>query len=320
MVCKLKLLFLMLMLGCVDAMAHTWDEPWHKEVVSQANSFGLYEVKKVSGQTLKLKLVKHLAGEKTKKKIKVSDFYLYEKMSSSAADEHGFWLGKGQRVYLYLHKDGRKYTLATPTAGSDKILDDESVGATFRHSLHKTQIDIVAYEALQTCIFISLHNGACASETVDFHILVPLKERVSVLSAEALAEDFELFFKQHAALESAYLAGYALPNDLLAPFLESEFFHVQISAVRALSVSHDAAKVKKLVDFVLSKHGTGIAKVMAVIMLNELKASDVNERLQAYLPISSSEEVYLGGDIMDPRIGTWYPPSVKAAIEWFLSE
>ena len=47
-----------------SVQAHTWNEPWHKEVVEKADSFGLYEVVKNSNFSLKLKRVKHLAGKK----------------------------------------------------------------------------------------------------------------------------------------------------------------------------------------------------------------------------------------------------------------
>jgi hypothetical protein len=42
--------------------------------------------------------------------------------------------------------------------------------------------------------------------------------------------------------------------------------------------------------------------------------------LKEYLSKVSTEEVYLGGSLMDPRIGTWFPENVKSAIEWYLTE
>jgi len=56
-------------------------------------------------------------------------------------------------------------------------------------------------------------------------------------------------------------------------------------------------------------------------MLNEFLSVDAFSYLSSYLKNASEDEVYLGASsIMDPRIGTWYPESVKAAVYWYLSE
>ena len=185
--------------------AHTWNEPWHKDVVAKSETFGLYEVSGNAGFTLKLKLVKHLAGEKTKKKIKVSKYYLFEWASlASEVDDHPFQYRKGQKVYAFLKKEGKEYSIASPTAGIDDLMDDGSVAATYRHSLHRAKANAKDYEILQTCIFNYLHSLKCSSEAVDI-IKAALAERVGVLSETASSEEADRFFRQHGALETSHL-------------------------------------------------------------------------------------------------------------------
>ena len=53
-------------------------------------------------------------------------------------------------------------------------------------------------------------------------------------------------------------------------------------------------------------------------MLHEINYQGSIEDLVNYLPLASNEEVSLVPDIMDPRVSTNYPESVKAAIQWFI--
>lgn len=303
------------------ALSHTWDEPWHDEVSKSATSLGLYKVKKNYGSKIKLELVKHLAGKKTAKSYKTSGYYLYDFVSASAGnDDHGIWLKKNQYVYAYLMKDGRKYKLATPTAGYDQVTEDGFVAATYRHSLHKTKIDKTTYEKTQICIFNVTRGTECSESTINNYIIEPLTLGVAELSAESTPQDYDLFFKQHVALETAFLINYSLPKEVIDKFLSSRFFHIQISAVRALSVSNDENKISKLISFIDSDENEDIAKVMAIIMLDRLQAYTQVEFLEGMLQGASEQGVHLGAGIMDPRVSTWFPSSVKSAITWFVDK
>jgi hypothetical protein len=64
----------------------------------------------------------------------------------------------------------------------------------------------------------------------------------------------------------------------------------------------------------------GFAKVMAVWGLKRQDARDSAERLKKLQETASTEEVGFESNIMDPRIGTRFPDSVKAAIQELLEE
>jgi len=61
-----------------------------------------------------------------------------------------------------------------------------------------------------------------------------LKAPVGVLYENATNEDEERFFKQHAALETSYLAKIDHSIDLLRPFLESDFCHLYHQKIKMI--------------------------------------------------------------------------------------
>ena len=64
----------------------------------------------------------------------------------------------------------------------------------------------------------------------------------------------------------------------------------------------------------------GFAKVMCVWGLKRLNAKGMISRLEAYLKTGADQETGFGGNIMDPRVGTYFPESVKASIKELLHD
>ncbi|MCL1635716.1 hypothetical protein M2650_13890 [Luteimonas sp. SX5] len=57
------------------ASATTWDEPWQKQVIAEASSFGLYQVIEVKGSHAKLRTIKTLAGVPTPAEFEIDGDY-----------------------------------------------------------------------------------------------------------------------------------------------------------------------------------------------------------------------------------------------------
>ena len=66
--------------------------------------------------------------------------------------------------------------------------------------------------------------------------------------------------------------------------------------------------------------GTGFAKVMCVWGLKRLKAREMIPRLKTFMDRGEDQRTGFGGSIMDPRVGTFFPASVKAAAWELLNE
>lgn len=310
------------LLAACSVYAMTWDEPWHEEVVRTADSLALAQILQNDGEQVRAKLVKQLAGASVPAEFVISEFSLLRLTSMTAGHEPRFGLREGGTYYLFL-KQGKKagaWALPTPTTGY-AVLDKDEVTATYRHSYHMALVKPDIYERTQTAIFQHLHAKPYDAAYIEKFMTDQLAELPQNIPAdvERQREQAERFFNQHAALECFYYFGLERQAILIGPFLASDSYHVPISAARALSAINSAAGKKRLLDFVQGK-GNAFAKVMAVWGLKRLNAREHLPQLLAYAEKSAGEEAGFGGSIMDPRVGTHFPASVKAAIQELAQE
>jgi hypothetical protein len=325
----LKRLFGIVVVLTLSSTLHaaTWDEPWHRDVVAKAEAFGLYEVVGTSPGRVVLKEIRHLAGSQTGPSVEVDGFYAGELLTSSSVngardDESILRLkGVGTRYYLFLKRapSGSAWRLATPTSGFAEVRSDGNVVATYRISIHQALLDSSTYELTQTCIYRKLHGEDCSADVYKF-IQTQLSAEPGALSSDATPGQVDRFFTQHAALETAYLIGYAVDLETISKFVKDPVFHAQISAVRALRVSESKERDATLMAFVADDSRNMLARVVAVQMIREAGARELKDQITAYLPKSPLTEVGLGINIMDPRIGTKFPESLKDALEELLAE
>ena len=310
-----------------SAQAATWDEPWHRDVVAKADAFGLYEVVGASPAGFVLKSVRHLAGSETGTNVVVDGYYAGELLSSSSvngvktAGSAVTLKGAGTRYYLFLKRapSGSTWQLATQTSGFAEVRSDGKVAATFRISIHQALVDSRTYELTQTCIFRNLHGEQCPPEVSAF-IQTQLSAAPGSLASDAAPDEVDRFFTQHAALETAYLTASSVDLATLAKFLKDPLSHTQISAVRALSASVSKERNATLIAFVTDDSRNMLARVFAVQMLREVGARELKNEITAYVPNAPTTGVGLGIDIMDPRIGTPFPGSLKLALEALVRE
>ena len=61
-------------------------------------------------------------------------------------------------------------------------------------------------------------------------------------------------------------------------------------------------------------------RVIVVQMIREVAAKELMDSITTYIPKASTERVNLGMGIMDPRIGTRFPESLKDALEELVAD
>jgi hypothetical protein len=274
-----------------------------------------------------LKEIRHLAGIQTGPNIEIDGFYAGERMSSSSVNGRSTgesnlsFNGPGTRYYLFLKKapSGSRWRIASPTTGFAEVEANAKVVATFRISIHLALVDSNTYEMTQICIFKKLHGEECSADVYKY-ISTQLSFEPPVMSQTASPEQADRFFNQHAALETSYLIGYSVDRDTLSKFLRSPDFHAQISAVRALRSSDSSERNAMLMAFVVDDTRDLLARVIAVQMIQEVVARELMDSLAAYIPRASTETVGLGMNIMDPRIGTRFPESLKDALAKLIAD
>src|SRR4029079_17725945 len=158
------------------------------------------------------------------------------------------------------------------------------VVATYRISVHQAEIDAPSYELTQICIFRRLHGQEKCSPEAYKYIDDQLALSPAPMGPNSSNADGERFYHQHAALETAYMVGYPVSIETLSKFLADSVVHTQISAVRALAVTATTERNAKLLVFVKDKSRTSIARVFAVLMLQENNARELKAQVAAYLP------------------------------------
>jgi hypothetical protein len=303
------------------ALATTWDEPWHEAVVKDADVFVKALVVKNEPRKLTLKVLKHLAGIDTPETVVVDSYSLLSigSFTVGAHSETDFNLAENEDWYFFLKKVKGKETwaLATPTAARAGI-SGENVIATYRHSYHQALVPEDLYVPSMTAIFQFLHGQKHDEAFVRGLFKTYLTQPPAEISGND-DKNSDLFFKQHAALESFYYFGNPQDFDLLQPFLKSNNFHVRVSAVRAVS-RIDTAKSREQLWDILNDKGDGFARVMAVWGLKRLDAREYMPKLREFAKTAPEERTGFGGNIMDPRVGTRFPRSVKAACEELINE
>ena len=295
--------------------ATTWDEPWMEVVIKDADAFVKADVTENRPDGFKATLLKHLAGENVSKEFKVTGFSLLH-FSSYSAKEDVFRFNPDLDYYLFLKKGKKEgqYLIATPTTGW-AIIISEGVNATYRHSYHQALVPEDVYEESMSAIFKKLHNEKVKSDTIIAYIEKHLSKEPALPSKSDGNEDvLKKFFLQHVALELFRYFGTAEKIDLIDPYLSTDDYHVQISAVRAIGRINTNDSKRRLIEFIESDR-VGFAKVMAVWGLERLNAVEYKGHLNAFLKNGKDEETGFGNSIMDPRVGTHFPRSVKAAVE-----
>jgi HEAT repeat protein len=111
----------------------------------------------------------------------------------------------------------------------------------------------------------------------------------------------------------AYMMNYPISAEKLEPFLATNDMHVQISAVRALAGGQLPDKAERLMGVLEDDHANMTARIMATVLLREIDAHSMKQRLLEYSQKAPKDESGLGVAIMDPRIGTWFPQTLAEA-------
>lgn len=291
--------------------AETWNEPWQKEIIKNADYFVLAKVlSNVDSIGTEIEVIKYFGNQKLEGRILINGFSLLNMTSSSG---HGVHLDfeKDQTLYFLLNKrkDGN-YAIPTPTSGFAVLDSDDNVYATYRHSYHQALIPQDVYEKTYTEIWNYYKTG----EFEKGRILPFINEYVDKSPAGFEEEEISTFFLQHAAMETAYLLNIQIELDRLKKFVASDNFHSRVSALQLLGNLNTELTKEYLFDFISNEQNENFEKVIAIWSLNRIGGKVYKKKLSKIADNLSDEDTGFGGNIMDPRVGTHFP-SPKGAVE-----
>lgn len=291
----------------IQANATTWREPWQKEIIEKSDCLVYGKVLTVSDTLVTVSIqksfIKPLTGV-----IKIDAFFMLELCSYSGGHDPEFDIKQGEEGYFFLKKgENGNYQLPTPTSGFHPIVDGK-VYATYRHSYHQAAIEVSVYEMTYSTIWKHYRTGKSDITEVKKFI----QEYLSKPVASFEDDEIDVFFNQHAALESAYLLEIPIDFTILKKFSESSNYHSQISAIRAIGVL-DSKEVKDyLIEFITGDNENNFAKVMAIWSIVNRGDKKYLKELIKKKDIISDGETGFGGNIMDPRVCTSIPSPKQA--------
>jgi hypothetical protein len=291
--------------------ATTWDEPWQDEVIREADYFVLARIKSSNEESVTIEIIKSLGGQVINGTIKISNFHLLRLCSRSGGHGPEFDFKGIKECYFFIKKNIKgEYCIATPTSGFAPV-KGEKVTASYRHSYHQASVPVEVYEKTMTAIFNNYHNLPYDKLFIaDF-----IKKHLSLKPASFGEEEIDTFFAQHVALESVYHLRLADNCSLLIPFLnDTTNFHNQVSGARALVSCNTAECKRELLTTISDLTRAPFVQVMCIWTLTEFKPSELKQELITIEKTASEEHEGFGGNIMDPRVCTNFPP-VKEALD-----
>lgn len=284
-----------------QAVADTWLEPFHAEVVAEADTLVAATIDR--GNRLRVDRV--LAGQDPGARVEVATIGAIE-------------LEPGARVYAWVERNGDSWTVPTPTSSIRPFLGEHVVG-TFRISCAGALYEPALFERLQIALFEVLHGGSdTAHDVLASFVREELSRPAEYFGGEGDPTAALGFFRQIAALELLATDASLMPGLDLALFLASDDFHLQISAVRALAAREGSTD--DLLD-VLESESTHVVPMMVAARLLRGRELDYvqQRRLVPLAESASGDEVALcGGSIMDPRVVEGYDVSPRDAIRELL--
>lgn len=115
------------------------------------------------------------------------------------------------------------------------------------------------------------------------------------------------------ALETAYHLEITLDFELLKKFATDENFHSRVSALRAFCHLKTSEAKEFLMSYIQDEKNDTFTKVIAIWSLWRMDDKSIQTKLWNLREEISDENTGFGGDIMDPRICTYFP-SPRSAI------
>lgn len=307
-----RILFVLLFVNLPwSVRSDTWNEPWQKEIIVQSEFFVLANVLSHSDSLgTRIEIVKSFGPNSLSGQVVIQGFSMLNHASySSRRHLHKLPFREGQTLYFFL-SNGEKghYSIPTPTSGFAYVSPEKNVHATYRHSYHQALVPQAKYESTYSQIW-----NYYKTNSFDKSAIMEFIEKYIAMNPAGFEEnEIDIFFMQHVALETAFLLDIELELEKLQPFVKSDNFHQRVSALQLLGNSTGKKALNFLMDFIVNRENENFEKVIAIWALKKINDSSSLLSLSKIKEDLSTEETGFGGNIMDPRVATYFPSPWQA--------
>lgn len=288
--------------------ACTWDEPWQKEILINAEYFVLATVQSNDSNGVTIAVIKSMGKEEIKGELTVDSRFSHTSRSSGHGSHLNFYAGDTGYFFLTKGEDG-VYLLPTPTSAFVKLNSGGNVYATYRHSYHQAVISQQLFEKTYTQIWKYYKYNSFEKDS----ILPFINQYIDLPRAGFSEDEIGTFFKQHVALETAYLLDIPIDLNRIQKFITTDNFHSSVSALQLIGKSNTTKSKAFLFEYIKEKDNPNFEKVIAIWAYSTFATKKEKKKLKRLK--LSDEESGFGGNIMDPRIGTHFPSPERAVEE-----
>lgn len=309
---QLKHLFfaLIFLFNFKSTHACTWDEPWQKEILEKADHFVLATIQINDSTGVHLQIIKNIGKEKLHGLIELESPFSHTSSSSGHGSHFNFH--EGDTGYFFLRKvDDNLYSIPTPSSAFAKLNSTGKVYATYRHSYHQAVVPQQIFEKTYSQIWSYYKYKTYEKDS----ILPFINEYIDLPRAGFAESEIDVFFKQHVALETAYLLDITVDLTRIQKFISEENFHSTVSALQLLSHTNTEASKSFLFEYIKEKDNENFQKVIAIWAFAKHANKKEIRKLKRLKSRLSDDEQGFGGNIMDPRVGTRFPSPKRAVDE-----
>lgn len=263
----------------------TWEDPYFEEAVKEAGLICIGVVETSSSAKTTIRTTKIFKGAH-----KAGDNVTIFRPAIVGHGHEDDQLTKGEQFFFIVKKHKKDYIAFTDTYWSFP-LNDSLISIPIRDPLAHISVNREHFET-----FLSLLIENSASEKIQSYVDWQLNKLTSLNPLTKTLREVEM---QMFTLEVLYYFGNAKYSSQIVRFLNSPYYHVRWSCVRALSTCGGEESIYAILSHLENEENAQVQSVLgkAVFHLNIKEAKSL---LLRQIPKVSSEEVHLARDIMNP--------------------
>lgn len=275
------------------AHATTWEDPYFEEAVEEAGLICIGAVEasspeKTTIQTTQIFKGKHKAGEHV----------TILKTAIQGHHHKGDTLTEGDQFFFIVKKHKKNYIAFTDTYWRFP-LNDSLISVPIRDPLAPVSVNRDDFETFLT-LLIDKNSAEEAQSFVDHQI-----KKLATLNP--ITKQMHEIEKQMFILEVLYHFGKATHASYIVQYLNSPYYHIRWSCVRALSTCGGIKSKRAILKHIENEE---IAHVQSALgkAIFQLNISEAKAPLKEKIPRVSYESVPLSSNIMNPVFNTLPSP------------
>lgn len=271
----------------------TWEDPYFEDATQEADLICIGVVETSSLEKTTIRITKIFKGE-----IKPEESVT---ILRSAIVGHGHEedkLTEGEKFFFMVKKQKNNYVAFTDTYWNFSV-NDSLISIPIRDPLAYISVN---REHFETFLSLLIEDGA--TEKIQSFVDRQLKELTSLDPLTKTLREVEI---QMFTLEVLYYFGNAKYSSQIVRFLNSPYYHVRWSCVRALSTCGGTEGVNAILSHLENEENAQVQSVLGKAVFN-LNIEEAKSVLLKQIPKVSSEEVHLASDIMNPVFNTLPAP------------